>query len=332
MKGRLGRVLVGILGLVLPLGVFNRYVLYLVSLALVYYMAAAGTDLLVGYTDQLSLAGAAFFGLGAYTVALGSGLLHQSWAEGVLAAAAVGAMGGMVLGLPALRVQHLSLGVSTLAGVVVLNTWFNASPSFLGGSLGGSQGLVVPAPTIGGHPLSSRWLWAGIYGSAAAVWAVERNLIRSQYGRILWALKDSPLALESLGTALAPVKMGVFVFSSALIAVAGAWYGLLSGTIDPTVFDPNLSITLIAMAVIGGSGWEMGPLVGALFVTVLPQVFALMGFGPWANLSYAIAFFLTLRWAPEGLGRRWSRAWQTWRAARIRLGRRDVGGRPLGGG
>jgi branched-chain amino acid transport system permease protein len=270
--------------IILPLG-FNRYGLYILSQWAVMTIAAIGLNLTIGYAGQISLAQGAFVGIGAYAAAI---LTTQGWplAAALLVAVALCFAVGWLLGYPALRVQHhylafVTLAFSTLAYLVFRNEeWLTK----------GIYGIVgVPRPVIFGlptrSPLAFYYLCLASLGivSLVALW-----LIRSPWGRAFMALRENPVRALSLGVDTRRYTLMAFAIGSALGGVAGVLYAPLVEFIDPTPFTLALSLNLLMMVIVGGSGYFLGPFLGALIAVLLPE---------WLRGLEGLAGFL-----PEWLG------------------------------
>ncbi len=280
----------------LPLAT-GGYVLYIFSLVLVYCLASFGTNILTGYTNLISLAGAVFFGIGAY----GSSVLAAKFGVplplAMLAAAALATLAGLVIAVPVMRLEEVFLAIATL-GFVMIFTELAKS----GGDLtGGENGMGAPGPVLFGLALGERGYYlliAAVLG--VALW-VARNLADSRVGRGFLALKGSEIASRSLGlnpTALKLVAFGVCAFYCGL---SGALYAPLVRFIDPSIFNIMVSISFVSMVIVGGLGSVLGSVLGAVFVAGAPQLLTYIGFDQFQRSLYGIAMILTLLFLPNGL-------------------------------
>jgi len=272
------------------------YGIYLLSLWAVMSIAAIGLNLTLGYAGQISLAQAAFVGIGAYSAAL---LTTNGWPLGaalVLAAALCFAI-GWVLGYPALRVAHHYLAFVTLSfGTLVFLIFRNEE--WLTKGVYGISG--IPRPVILGWstkaPLDFYFLCLAALGlvTLAGLW-----LVRSPWGRAFTALRENPLRASSLGVDTRRYTLMAFAIGSALGGVAGALYAPLVQFIEPTAFALGLSFNLLLMVIVGGAGRFFGPLLGAAISVLLPE---------WLRFSeglylmiYAALVMLLLAFCPSGL-------------------------------
>ncbi|WP_406857910.1 branched-chain amino acid ABC transporter permease [Alsobacter sp. KACC 23698] len=301
--------------LVMPL-YLARYGLYILSLWAVMSIAAIGLNLTLGYAGQVSLAQGAFVGIGAYAVAI---LTTQGWPFlGALAVAIVVCFAiGWLLGYPALRVQHhylafVTLAFSTLAFLAFRNEeWLTK----------GIYGIIgIPRPSVFGLPTNRPLpFYFFCLGSLALVTALTWWLVRSPWGRAFVALRENPVRALSLGVDTRRYTLMAFAIGSTLGGVAGALYAPLVEFIDPTPFTLTLSLNILMMVIVGGSGFFLGPFLGALIAVLLPEwlqgapgmIKALMG---WQDLPaafrrinefylivYALFVMALLVWSPTGL-------------------------------
>lgn len=226
------------------------------ALAVSYAFVALSLVVLSGWTGQVSLGQAAFFGFGVY-------LVRPVLAGGVpaplalLVVAAAGAGISLVLGVPSLRLRGVYLAIATLAfGAMCQNYLFNQS--FISG---GTAAQLIPRPS-GLESTRAFYLWTLVPLAVALL--LVRQVRRSDVGRVLIALRDSEDAAQSLGVRLAPYKIGVFAFSAALATVGGALFGMLVGaTPAGTNFGVLQSWFFLAMPLVGGLQSVGGAVIGA---------------------------------------------------------------------
>jgi branched-chain amino acid transport system permease protein len=281
--------------IVIPMN-FNRYGLFILSQWAVMTIAAMGLNLTLGYAGQVSLAQGAFVGVGAYASAI---LTTHGWplpaALGVSILASF--IIGWLLGYPALRVQHHYLAFVTLAFSTLAFLVFRNESWLTGGIYGISN---IPRPHILGFvtnkPLPFYYL---CLGSLAIVSLAVWWLIRSPWGRAFMALRENPLRAQSLGVDTRRYTLIAFAIGSALGGVAGGLYAPLTQYIDPVPFNLSLSLDLLMMVIVGGSGFFFGPFLGAMIAVLLPE---------WLRFTqgyylmlYAIAVILLLIWSPTGI-------------------------------
>jgi len=251
--------------------VIPEYWLAQLTFVLIYSIAGLGLMLLAGFTGLFSLGHAAFLGVGAYTEAVltNAGLpfpLALSCAAGLSAAV------GLVVGLPALRVRGIYLGMATLAfGFIVeegLARWDSVT--------GGNSGIQIKAPAIFGWTLSSgtQFYFLCLLITILATLAIL-NILRSPTGRAFVAIRDSEISAQSMGIHLARYKTLSFALSAALAGIAGALYAHKLQFISPDQFNILQSIDLLLMIVIGGLGSVHGAFLGAIFLIAMPQMISI---------------------------------------------------------
>jgi branched-chain amino acid transport system permease protein len=278
------------------------YVLYIFSLVLIYSLASFGTNILTGYTNLISLAGAVFFGIGAYGVAI---LTKQGvpLVAAMLIAASVATVVGLLLALPVLRLEEVFLAIATL-GFVMISIELAKS----GGDWnGGENGMGAAAPSFLGRELNERAFHVFIAGVLAVALWLAHNLSRSRFGRGFLALKGSEIAARSLGLNPVHLKLVAFGICAFYTGLSGALYAPLVRFIDPSVFNIMVSISFVSMVIVGGLGSIAGSVLGAIFVVGAPQFLTYIGFDQFQRALYGVAMILTLMFLPDGLASLWRR-------------------------
>jgi len=293
--------------LALPLLV-KGYIVYNVSLFLVYGLVALSLAVLVGMTGQVSLGHAGFLAAGAYVQAVLADA-GVSFLLTVPAAILVAALLGLIIGVPSLRLEGPYLAIATLGfGLAIqqiLNNW---------SIVGASTGKLVNRPEFLGLDFygDKPFYYLVLVLSILCTWMIF-NLERSHIGRALHAVRDADLAAQMSGIGLARYKTLAFVLSAGIAGLAGALYGPLVGYITPESFNLLLSIKFLLMIVVGGLGFLPGALVGAAFITGL-EVY-LSTFRAWSQLVFGAVVILIMVLEPAGLYGRWLKIrsyWKTW--------------------
>jgi branched-chain amino acid transport system permease protein len=274
----------------------KSYGLYLLTYWLVFILATMGLNLTVGYAGQKSLGHAAFFGIGAYTVAIMMKAGLSFWL-GLPAAAVLCFVVGLILGFPALRVQTIylafaTLGFNTAAWLVMRNEeWLTggtfginniARPSLFGISLDGS--LAYYHFTLGMTIIFAALLW---------------GLLRSPWGKAFTALRDNPIRAESLGVDIRGYTLLSFAIGAAYAGIAGGLFASLVQFIEPAPFAVGSSIMMYLMVVVGGPGYFFGPVLGAAVGVVLPEWLRFAQ--AWYLFVFGTAVVLLMIWLPDGL-------------------------------
>ncbi len=246
----------------------SDYGLAQLSFVLIYGIVGLGLMLLAGFTGLFSIGHAAFLGVGAYTEAV---LVNHGlpFPLALVAAMLISAAVGVVVGLPALRVKGMYLGIATMAFGFVVAEVFARWESVTGGN----AGLHVKAPAIGGWQLDTgvEFYFLCLVMAVLATLAIA-NLLRSPTGRAFVAIRDSEISAQSMGIHLARYKTLSFAISAALAGLGGALYAHMIKFISPDQFDLIQSIDLLLMVVIGGLGSIHGAFLGAIFLITMPQL------------------------------------------------------------
>jgi branched-chain amino acid transport system permease protein len=258
-------------------------------------LLALSLNLVIGYTGQLNLGQSAFFGIGAYV----STILIKSygWNFWLAALAAVGAAGllGLALAAFAVRLRGHYLAIASLGFAVityqVLVNWENVTEG-----VRGIYGIMPPFS----HPAALFYLVAGI---AVLVYVLLDNLVRSPVGDTLRAIREDEVSAASLGINRALWKAFAFGVGAAIAGLAGCFYPGFVGTLVPDAFNIVESFTMMAMVIVGGMGTMIGPVVGAIVLTFLPEL--LRGFGELRLMIYGLALTLVVLFMPGGMVQAW---------------------------
>jgi branched-chain amino acid transport system permease protein len=313
---RIALALFGLALLALPV-VASRFVLELASQVALAAIGALALNLLTGMAGQVSLGHAGFMAAGAFTVGM---LVEATGAPPWLtlpAAAAVGGLLGLVVGIPSLRLRGLYLALGTLAMHFVV-LWIGGEYQ---ARFGFNTGVTVPPLVLG--PLlvrtSRQWYYV-LLALAIAATVVSVNLTRSRVGRAWMAVRDREIAAASLGIAVARYKLLAFVSSAVLTSLAGAVWAYQRSFVSVEAFGFEVTVEYLAMVIIGGMGSVLGALVGAAFVTLLPYLIdaavAVLPLGaggqyylfPLKLASFGVLMAVFLVFEPQGLVGLWRRA------------------------
>jgi len=246
----------------------NGYLVGLACLVGIHCIAAAGLNIMTGYTGLISLGHAAFMGVGCYTAAW---FAQRGWPffltlplAGLMAAAI-----GLVVGLPSLRIKGLYLAVATLATQFLLVYVFREWDSVTGGV----RGVNVPNASVLGFDLSNdHRMYYLIVPVAALMLVGARNLFRTRVGRAFIAIRDKDISAEVLGIDLLRYKLAAFALGSFYAGVAGALLGYFYRAMTPEYFTLQLSIFYLAAIIVGGLGSMLGTILGAIFMTLVPEL------------------------------------------------------------
>ncbi len=289
-----------------PLLVTNEFYLKIMFTAGIYYLAAAGLNVLVGWSGQKSLGHAGLYAAGAYTAALLTAQAGWNPWLALLAAGVVAAGFGVLIALPSLRVKGPSLAMVTIGfGIVVEKIVSEWQVPF-----GGQAGIYGVLPlTIAGKPLGMReWAWL-VLGLGLATHLMLRTLLGGKFGRALQAVQAAEVAAESVGVDVYRMKVLAFVISAVSCGIAGALVAQQNQYINSDFITFNLSIFLLLIVLFGGAS-VLGPALGAIVLTLMDAFLA-----RWPGLqhfTYGALLLFALYAMPHGLagalralGRRW---------------------------
>jgi len=294
-----GAVLAALALLTLPFWLTSPYYVHVTIMAGIFTILALSLNLLLGYTGQLSLGHAAFFGIGAYTSALLALKLEWPFWIGLPAAALAAGLAGWAIGRLALKVRgaYFVLVTISFAGVISLVSvnWMELTNGPLG--LPG-----VPAPELAGLSFRTKSAYYYLVLLAAAVaYLVCHRLVHSRLGRAFLALRENEALAESVG--VDPVRTLVLaaVVSAAMAGVAGSLYAHYTRFVSPEVFLFSYTVTMVIMVVAGGKGTLLGPVIGALLFTVLPEALREAMAWQWQMLAYGVLLVLLVYFLPRGI-------------------------------
>ncbi|CVI62639.1 branched-chain amino acid ABC transporter permease (plasmid) [Agrobacterium leguminum] len=310
--------------LILPV-TFNSYWTYLACLVLINIIAATGLNILTGFTGLVSLGHAAFMAVGAYTVAFLARQFDFPVLLNVLAGGCMAAGAGVVVGLPSLRVKGLYLAIATISASFIFHFVFVAWESVTGGSAGIT---IAPAILLGTELVEYRQLYWLILPICLIMVTGAANLFRNRIGRALIAIRDRDISAEVLGIATLRYKLMSFALASFYAGIAGGLWAYFFRVVTPDSFPFATSIFMLAAIIVGGMGSILGGVLGAIFMTLVPELlrFVMELFGPWfpnaaitlspiRTISFGALIVGFLIFEPQGLAevvrrvRRFFRLW-----------------------
>lgn len=280
------------------------YLLHILVLVAIYALLAVSLDLLAGHTGLLSIAHAAFFGIGAYTSAILVVRCGLGFSVGVLSGMLFACFVSFVVSLPSLRLHDDYFVIATFGFQMILFSIFNNWMDLTRGPLGIAG---IPQPVIFGWRVGSHFefLLLAVLFACFAYFVVYR-LSSSPFGRVLRAIREDEVFARSLGKNTLRFKVTAFAVSAALAGSAGSLYAHYITYIDPTSFTVMESILVISMVIIGGAGSTWGPLIGAVVLVTLPEVLRFIGLpsSVAANLRqifYGALLVIMMMFRPRGL-------------------------------
>ncbi len=274
----------------------KNYGVYLFTYWLVFVIATMGLNLTVGYAGQKSLGHAAFFGIGAYTVAIVMKAGFSFWLGLPLAMLLCFGI-GLALGFPALRVQTIYLAFATLG----FNTavWLvMRNEEWLTGGTFGINGIA--RPTLFGVSLGNALAYYYfVLALAVLLGALLWRLLASPWGKAFTALRDNPIRAESLGLNIQAYTLLSFAIGAVYAGIAGALFASLVEFIEPAPFTVGASIMMYLMVVVGGAGYFFGPLLGSAVGVLLPEWLRFAQ--AWYLFVFGAAVVMLMLWLPDGL-------------------------------
>lgn len=280
------------------------YLLHILILAGIYVILSVSLNLIAGYTGLLSIAHAAFYGVGAYVAALMALEFNSPFLVNIVCAVILSGLLGALVGIPSLRIRDDYFVIATFAFQVIAFSVFNNWVSFTGGPMGLPG---IPPPTIFGMTISSHlgFLLLVVFFCALALWSSHR-IAQSPFGRVLKAIREDEVFAQAAGKNVATYKVLVFMIGAGMAAIAGVIYAHYISFIDPTNFTVMESIFIISIVVVGGAGSLWGPLVGALVLVMLPELLRFVDFpsAVAANLRqivYGLLLVIMMIFRPRGL-------------------------------
>lgn len=298
----------------------SGYQLYLTTQAMLYVIALVGLNVLTGYTGLVSLGHGAMVGVGAYTAAVLDNEFGLPFVATIPAAMLVTVAVGLLFGLPSLRIRGLYLTIATIAAsfiiIFILESWDSVT--------NGDSGITISPANIAGYEIVSetdKFYFILPFAIAAVLFSM--NLFRTRVGRAFIAIRDGDLSAEILGVNLMRYKLYSFAIASALAGLSGALFSYNFLAITPTLFELPISITMLAAIVIGGVASTLGPIFGAAFIVMVPELVktALSVFSqgditfaeytaPASTLVYGLLIIGFMLFEPMGLVAIWRRFWR----------------------
>ena len=299
---KVGIVLAVAAALAFPQLGLKNYYLHIAVLSLLHILLALGLNLIAGYAGQLSLAHAAFFGIGAYTTALLT--LNQHWSFWLAAplGAVVAGLVAVAIGLPTLRLKGPYFVISSMGfGEIVRLIFLNWQSVTRGPN--GLPGIPAPDPiNLGFVKLTFESRMESYYLILFVLFGVlilYYNLVNSRIGRALRAIRNDYIAAQVMGIHIAFYRILAFAGGAALAGLTGALYSGYIRFISPDTFTSGESINILIMMVIGGMGTIVGPIIGAVAITYLLETMRV--FAEYRLVIYGLLMFVVILYMPQGV-------------------------------
>jgi branched-chain amino acid transport system permease protein len=255
-----------------------------------------GLNLIVGFAGHLAIGYVALLTLGAYTtsvLAAGNVLTAVEPFAALAIAGCVGAVFGVIVGLPALRLRTFYFAMSTLGFATIVTQIALAWQSVTGGGIG-IAGPEFPSP------FNTAWGYYYLCVAFAAIctW-LSANVAHSRFGRALIAIRDAEVAAEATGIFKPRMLVAIFLLAGGLAAIAGGLFASLQTYITPDAFTFDLSILFFIAILIGGRGSILGPMLGTIILTILPEIAAPLA--AWSTFLYAVLLLVIVLVMPGGI-------------------------------
>jgi len=295
----IGVLLLLVVAIALPF-VTSGYLVFQLTLTLVYAIAILGLNMLTGYSGQISLGHGAFYAIGAYTTAILMTRFGVDYWWTIPIAGLTCLIVGFLFGLPALRLEGLYLALATFALAA-------ATPQILkykgiSAWTGGVQGIVIikPDPPHGLPVNADQWLYLFTLAITIAMFVLAWNLLRGRIGRAMIAIRDHPVAAAAMGVDISLFKSLMFGVSALYTGIAGSLGAIAVQFVSPDAFNILLSISLLLGVVVGGLGSIPGVIFGALFIEFVPDFAGQVSkAAPWA--VYGLLLIVCMYVAPSGM-------------------------------
>lgn len=283
---------------VTPLFVKN-FIIFQMTMWLIYGIAILSLNILTGGSGQFSLGQSAFYAVGAYTAAIMMEFMHVNYVLTLPAAGIICFIFGFLFGFPALRLSGVYLALATFALAV-------AMPQFLKLGVfehwtGGVQGLVVTKPNapFGIKMSQDMYLYYFTLVVATLIYVVAVNLLRSRSGRAMMAIRDNQIAAAAMGVDLPLYKTLAFGITAGFTGIAGALGAIVVQFVAPDSFTIQLAIALFVGMVVGGVGWLPGSLVGSAFIVFVPNIAESISKGL-SGAVFGVILFAVIFLVPHG--------------------------------
>ena len=258
-------------------------------------IAACGLNIIVGYAGQISLGHAAFYGIGAYASAVLTTKAGFSFWEALPCVIFISGFFGFLLGLPSLRVKADFLAITTIGINFIVEAVFLYT-AFFGAALGIGR---IPKVVIMSQKLdNSQFLWLCLVFLAVTL-LICRQFARTWAGLSCFAVRENETAASSMGISPMKAKLSAFTLGTAMAGLAGALYAHYVRFISAGDFGFPVSISMLSVVVLGGMGTLWGPLLGAIILGVLPEIFRPLI--DYRMFLYSLLLLIMIRFQPGGL-------------------------------
>lgn len=306
-RNMIGIAIVALILLLAPIVVSSNYLISVLIMIGFYTLICTGMNMLMGYAGQISLGHSAFYGIGAYSSAYVTAKLGMSPLIGILAGVVITIVVAYLVGIPSLKLSGHYLALATLGFGMIVFTLFKQFKSITGGSDGF---FGIPSLSLFGFQFTSEIRYYYLIWIVAILGILlARNVVQSRVGRAFRSIHASEIAAGSIGIDIGKYKLEVFIMSAVYASVAGSIYAHYVSFINPVIFESGMSIKLLMMSVIGGSGSIWGGLIGSgvyivlgeVLKDIVPLIYHGQGSDQFEIIFFGILIVVLLMYMPKGL-------------------------------
>ncbi len=286
----------------IPLVIRDAYYLHILNVIALFAIGVYGFNIITGLAGQFNIAHAGFIGIGAYASALAATAVPLPFWVALPCAVLVTVLFGCLIGYPSLRLRGVYFALTTLAFGEILSLVFENWVAVTGGPMGITK-IPPPAPVrfLGvqmAFDEKAGFYYICVICLAAAIY-VNRQLLHSRLGRAMLAVRENEDLAQSIGVPIARTKMTAFLLATALLGATGSLYAHYFRFISPVSFSPAESFRQVTMLIVGGKGTLFGPLLGAIILTIVPEVLRSIEEYQW--IAYGMVLMLCIVFLPNGL-------------------------------
>ncbi|MCF6172499.1 MAG: branched-chain amino acid ABC transporter permease [Campylobacteraceae bacterium] len=289
-------IFLAIILIIAPFFFQNDFIYEIAIVSLLNALICVGLNMLMGYAGQVSLGHGAFAGLGGYIAVILSSSYGISPLFSIFIAIVTMAIFAFIISKPILKLKGHYLAMATLGVGIIISIVLNVEDELTGGS----DGMSIDSFSIFGYEFADSLQWYILCAVLLifTIW-MFKNLINSPFGRVLKSIQGSQKAANSVGINVSHYKSIVFVISVVIATLAGSLYAFFSGFISPSEAGFSHSIELVVMVVLGGLGRIYGAIIGAVILTILPQL--LTSFEDYQTLIYGAIIIFVMIFMPKGI-------------------------------
>ncbi len=272
----------------------SGYIITLLITIGIYMILALSLNIIVGYAGQISLGHAAFWAIGAYSFAILTTRYGLGFLEASVLAILITTAVGVILGLPSLRVSNDFLAITTIGINFIVQGIFNTF-NFFGGAMGIGN---IPFPTYHGNMISNTLFMLLVYLFVVLTILISYLFKRSWSGLATFSIKNDELAASVCGVSPVKFKLLSFAIGSALAGLSGIFYASFMSFISASDFSFPVSVTILAMVIVGGEATIIGPIFGAVLLVLLPELFRPIH--NYRMFLYGLLLVVMMRFQPDG--------------------------------